>query len=396
MFLGIAGPDRKLLIYGAALLALMLAVSVALSPPGDRAPSPVPSTYSTQSAGAKAAYMLLSQLHYPVHRWADPPTELPTDSSNVLLILSNPSQTPSTKERQALQSFVEGGGYVLFTGPNIDEFFPDATVSWKAQDPGWVSYTPNFPSGVTRNAQRVTIQPQAYWRDLNESQLALYGNEDSPAVVSWQIDEGAILWWCGPAPLTNAGITEDDNLTFFLNSVSNWAPENSYQIYWDEYFHGQRSSLWSYTRNTPVTWALIQIALVGAAVIFTFGRRRGPVYRQATVSRLSPLEFVDTLGGLYERAGAGSSAVAVSQSRLRYLLMRQLGLARDAPDAQLARAAEQRLGWKNFTAENVLGRAEAASHNARLKTHEALDLVQDLERHAQKLEVHPRSSQEKN
>ncbi len=396
MFLGIAGPDRKLLIYGAALLALMLTASVALSPPGDRTPSPVPSTYSTQSAGAKAAYMLLSQLHYPVRRWADSPTELPKDGSNVLLILSNPNQIPSTKEREALQDFVESGGYVLFTGSNIAEFFPDASVSWKAEDPEWVSYTPNFPSGVTRNAQRVTVQPEAYWRDLNESQLALYGNDVSPAVVSWQIDEGAILWWCGPAPLTNEGITKDDNLAFFLNSVSNWAPENSYQIYWDEYFHGHRSSLWSYTRNTPLTWALIQIALVGAAVIFTFGRRKGPVYRQATVSRLSPLEFVDTLGGLYERAGAGSSAVAVSQSRLRYLLTRQLGLPSDAPDAQLAVAAEQRLGWKNFTAENVLGRAEAAGHTARLKNREALDLVQDLERHAQKLEVHPRSSQEKN
>ena len=396
MFLGIAGPDRKLLIYGAALLAAMLAASVSLSPPGDRTPSPVPSTYSTQSAGAKAAYMLLSQLHYPVRRWTDSPTELRTDSGNVLLILANPNQTPSTREREALEDFVEGGGYVLFTGPNIAEFFPGATISWKAEDSEWDSYAPNFPSGINRNAQRITFQSQAYWRDLNESQLALYGNEDSPAVVSWQIDEGAILWWCGPAPLTNAGLPKDDNLAFFLNSVSNWAPENSYQIYWDEYFHGQRSSLWSYTRNTPLTWGLVQVGVVAAAVIFTFGRRRGPVYRQATASRLSPLEFVDTLGGLYERAGAGSSAVAVSQSRLRYLLTRQLGLPSDAPDAELSQAAEQRLGWKNFTAENVLGRAEAASHTAKLKTGEAVVLVQELERHAQKLEVHPRSAQEKN
>jgi hypothetical protein len=119
------------------------------------------------------------------------------------------------------------------------------------------------------------------------------------------------------------------------------------------------------------------------------------VYRQATVSRLSPLEFVDTLGGLYQRAGAGSSAVAVSQSRLRYLLTRQFGLPGDTPDVQLAQAAEQRLGWKDFTVENVLGRADVASRSVKLKSREALDLVQDLERHAQKLEVHPRLSQEK-
>jgi hypothetical protein len=223
----------------------------------------------------------------------------------------------------------------------------------------------------------------------------LYGNADGLAVVSWQIDDGAILWWCGPTPLINSGITKDDNLAFLLNSVSNWSPGNSYQIYWDEYFHGQRSSLWSYTRNTPLGWALIQIGVVAAAVIFTFGRRRGPVYRQATISRLSPLEFVDTLGGLYERAGAGSTAVSVSQSRLRYLLTRQLGLPSDTSDVQLEQAAEQRLGWKNFSAENVLGRAEVASRAAKLKSREALDLVQDLERHAQKLEVRPGIYQEK-
>jgi Domain of unknown function (DUF4350) len=395
MFLGITGPDRKLLMIGGTLLIVMLTASVALLPPEGSVRSPVPSTYSAQSAGAKAAYMLLSQLHYPVRRWEEPPTELPKHGSNTLLILSNPTQTPSAKEREALQNFVSSGGHILFTGPNIANFFREATVSLKASDPEWVAYAPIFPSGISRSAPHITIQPQAYWRDLNEEQLALYGNADGLAVVSWQIDDGAILWWCGPTPLINSGITKDDNLAFFLNSVSNWSPGNSYQIYWDEYFHGQRSSLWSYTRNTPLGWGLIQIGVVAAAVIFTFGRRRGPVYRQATISRLSPLEFVDTLGGLYERAGAGSTAVSVSQSRLRYLLTRQLGLPSDTSDVQLEQAAEQRLGWKNFSAENVLGRAEVASRAAKLKSREALDLVQDLERHAQKLEVRPGIYQEK-
>src|ERR1700730_3914180 len=134
MFLGIAGPDRKLLMIGGALLIVMLTASVALSPPAGSMSSPVPSTYSTQSAGAKSSYMLLSQLHYPVRRWEEAPTELPKDGSNTLLILSNPMQTPSAKEREALANFVESGGGVLFTGPDITAFFPDAAVSWKAPD----------------------------------------------------------------------------------------------------------------------------------------------------------------------------------------------------------------------------------------------------------------------
>jgi len=135
MSLGIAASDRKLLTIGGVLLVLMIAASVALSPPNDQMPSPIPSTYSTQSAGAEAAYMLLSRLHYPVRRWEDPPTELPTDDNNILLILAQPTQIPTTKERQAVADFVQNGGHVLFTGSNIREFFPDADISSSPPDP---------------------------------------------------------------------------------------------------------------------------------------------------------------------------------------------------------------------------------------------------------------------
>src|ERR1700682_1557089 len=98
-------------MIGGALLIVMLTTSVALSPPEGSLPSPVPSTYSAQSAGAKAAYMLLSQLHYPVRRWEEAPTELPKKGSNTLLILSNPTHAPSTKEREAMANCVESGGH---------------------------------------------------------------------------------------------------------------------------------------------------------------------------------------------------------------------------------------------------------------------------------------------
>jgi hypothetical protein len=396
MPLGIAGSDRKLLIIGGVLLLLMLGASVALSPPEDQATSPVPSTYSTQPAGAEAAYVLLSRLRYPVRRWEDAPSELPSDESNILLILADPTQLPTEKERQAIIDFVDDGGHVLFTGSNISSFFPDANISWIPPDPKWVSYSPNLPSSVDQDALHITLQPQAYWGQLNETQLALYGDADSRAVVSWSLGDGKIYWWAGSTPLTNAGIPRDDNLAFFLNSVSNWSAGSPYRIYWDEYFHGQRSSLWSYARQTSLRWGLTQIGLVLVAVIFTFGRRSGPVYRQPVVSRLSPLEFVDTLGGLYERAGAGSAAVSVSQLRLRYLLAQQLGLPSDTSDAELAQAAETRLGWKGFQAQDVLGRATSASRTPKMRSREALHLVQDLERYAQKLEVRSRFRQEKN
>src|SRR5712691_7041810 len=92
---------------------------------------------------------------------------------------------------------------------------------------------------------------------------------------------------------------------------------------------------------------------------------------------------------------AASSAVSVSYLRLRTLLTRQLGLAAKTPDAQLAQAAEQRLGWKDSGLANLLGRAEASSRMEKLSPRQALDLVQNLERHAARLSVRPGIRREK-
>jgi hypothetical protein len=396
MSLGIAASDRKLLMIGGTLLVLMLAVSVLLAPPGEQFDSPVPSTYSTQSGGAQAAYLLLSQLHSPVRRWEDPPTELPSNANGILLILAGPIQFPSAKERKALLDFVTGGGHVLFTGSSIQAFFKDADVSSAIPDPRWKSFSPNFPSRVAHGAAHVTIQPQAYWGRLNEFQLVLYGEPDSAVVVAWNLGKGQVLWWAGSTPLTNAGITREENLTFFLNSVSKWPTAHAYQIFWDEYFHGQRSSLWNYFGKTSLAWGLFQLGVIGAAVLFSFSRRSGPVYLPAGDSRLSPLEFVDTLGGLYERAGAASSAVSISYLRLRSLLIRQLSLPSKTSDAELGLAAEQRLGWKNQGITQLLQRAEVCSGMVKLSPREALELVQKLEQHIARLSLRAPYRWEKN
>jgi len=392
---GIGSSDQKLLLVGGALLLLLLLATAVLSPPPEQMDSPIPSTYSTQSAGAEAAYRLLSKLHYPVRRWENPPTELGGDPSNILLILAEPLQPPSENERKALANFVEDGGHVLFTGADIQHYFPNADVSSERPDPQWKSFAPSLPTRLTRGAQRVTLQPRAYWKKLTSDQLALYGKTDSPVVVSWSVGDGEIVWWAGSTPLTNAGITREDNLAFFLNSVGNWSVDEPYKIYWDEYFHGQRSSLWSYVGKTSLAWSVLQVALLAIAVLFTFSRRSGPAFIPSEASRLSPLEFVETLGGLYERAGAASSAISVSYVRLRSLLARQLSLPSNTPNLELAQAAEQRLGWKDSGLGESLRRADVARREAKLPSREALQIVQKLEEFAAKLDIRAQFRREK-
>jgi Domain of unknown function (DUF4350) len=381
---GIAPSDRKVLQIAGLVLLIMLVASVILAPPQDQG-SPIPSTYSTQSAGARAAYLLLSELHYPVRRWEEPPTEL-HGSRGCLLILVDPFQPASDKERGALLAFVKNGGHILFTGRNLRAYFRDAQLSSEIPDPGWKTLSAAIPSRLARGVQKVVMQAEAYWGAISESQLPLYSDSNAVAIVSWKVGGGEILWWAGPTPLTNAGITHEDNLALFLNAVGAF-PGGFSKIYWDEYFHGQRSSLWSYVEKTSLVWGLPQLGLVAFAIVFSLSRRRGPIYAPAEVSRLSPLEFVDTLASLYEKAGAASSALGVSYQRLRALLTRQLSLPAATPDAELGRAASQRFGWIEEDFTPLLQHVESSMRAEQLSPQQALRLIQRLERYASRIRV---------
>jgi len=384
---GISADDRKILFVGGVLLLIMVVVVALLAPPAEQFESPVPSTYSTQSAGAAAAYRLLVALHYPVRRWEEPPTELKNEKGAILLVLAEPIQAPTEKERKALAQFVVSGGHVLFTGSRIKDYFENANIANEAPDPKFVTYSARMPSDVIKGAKQITLQPQATWGKMRAEQSALYGTDQAAGVVSWTDGMGQILWWAGSTPLANSGISRDDNLLLFLNSVANWDDHAPYHIYWDEYFHGQRSSLWSYIGKTALAWSVLQLGLLVLAVLFTFARRSGPTFIPVESSRLWPLEFVDTLGGLYERAKAASSAVAISYTRLRTLLARQVGMPTSARDSELAAAAELHLGWKDSGLGLLLGRAAIAQNEERYPAADALKVVQELESFAKRLDI---------
>ena len=80
-------------------------------------------------------------------------------------------------------------------------------------------------------------------------------------------------------------------------------------------------SLGSFFAKTPLPWAGLQVAIAFIALMCTFSRRSGPVRMPATDSRLSPLEFVETLGDLYSNAHAAPAAVGVAYQRLRSSLL---------------------------------------------------------------------------
>jgi hypothetical protein len=220
------------------------------------------------------------------------------------------------------------------------------------------------------------------WIATDGGQVPLYGEPDEPVVVTWRLGRGRIFWWAAPTPVTNSGISRAGNLGFLLDCIAAarpGAPANETTVLWDEYFHGYRGSLWNYFEETPVPWAIFQLAVIAAFVFVTFGRRSGPLYVPATPSRLSPLEFVETMGDLYARARAGPAAVRVAYQHFRGQLTRRLALAPSISNLQLDAAVRERLGWKQPGLFDTLQRAEKASHAGEVSSADALSIVQALE-----------------
>ncbi len=393
----IDSSDRKLLlIAGAILLVLTLGLAVVGTDPGEPGMS-IPSTYSSSSGGARAAYLLLQDLHYQVSRWERSPTELPSDPEDTVLILAEPLDSPTKEERKALRDFVGVGGQVLFTGARIKSFFPEANVDAEISTLEWKTFSADFPSNYTFGAPKIVLQTGTTWQLPLASQLPLYGEMRAPVVISWRMGEGRILWWAAETPLTNSGITREGNLNLFLNAMSSpvMGDRTAVRIYWDEYFHGQRTSVWSYVQKTPVAWGLVQLAMLGMLVFITFGRRSGPTMLPPIVSRLSPLEFVDTLGGLYERAGAEPAVIGFVYQRFRATLSRQLRLSSSAGDAELAEAVQGRLGWKESGLKATLARAAVASRATKVTPEEALGLIRELEQYEERLGLKKKIAKEK-
>jgi hypothetical protein len=102
--------------------------------------------------------------------------------------------------------------------------------------------------------------------------------------------------------------------------------------------------------------------------------------------RTSPLEFIETMGGLYERARASTAAVATVYAHVRRRLLATLGLPPATDDERLAAAAAERLAFDRAELSSTLSHARAATTDADLTARQAVPLVAQLQGLAARLE----------
>jgi hypothetical protein len=384
--------DTRYVLGALALMVILLAITYSFGP----SPAPqsygYPSSYAADWTGAKAAYLLLEDQRYHVERWEKSPEELPAARAGDVLVIVDPFEGVSANEVAAIRRFVVDGGRIVAIGAEARRVVPDLQAADAADyDPETKTYSALLPSAITRSAPEISMSSLDTFTSSPHPWLGLYGKGDELAVVSYRMGKGELIWWAAASPLTNGMIREKNNLEFFLNCMG--SPETAH-VYWDEYFHGSRASIYSYFAKGPLPWAGLQVLIAFLAVVITFSRRSGAMRLPATESRLSPLEFVDTLGDLYQSAHASPAAVAVAYRRFRLALSRKLATPAKAKLPELSRAASTRFGWPEDPLLDTLSRSERAMRNINLEEPEALYLVRQLHELSARLEPTGRADQE--
>jgi len=379
--------DRKILLIAASVFVIMVGAALLLAR-ATSADENTPSVYSAASSGCKAAFILLQESGYQVQTWERQTSELP-DGRGKTLIIAEPASFPKNEEKQKLEAFLRGGGQLIAAGRFAGFYLP---LSDAVPDPlngmTWKRVPALSLSPITRAAPEITLSPQAYWRP-DGGAVGLYGEAGRPVVVEFKLGEGKVIWLADVTPLTNAGLKESGNLEFLLAAIG--GPDQT-QVLWDEYIHGYEGSAAAVTQSKRmIMWFGLQLAVFAAAIFLAYSRRSGPIWIPQAEVRLSPLEFVRTLGSLYEHADASGVAVDIAYQRFRYLLTRRLGVPVNTSVNDLSRAVRERGALGEADLAHTLSECESCRYDPSVPASTALRLVQALFDYAARLKLIPGS-----
>ncbi len=375
-------PERKIVLIFCGAVILLIAAASLLAPPADDSDKS-PTTYNAGSAGIKAAYLLLGDLGYSTARWEQPTSALTTlDAPHTTLILAEPTVPPDQLQtvRADISGFLQRGGRVLVTGPEADSLLPGAAIGPPTQPFGKLCLTTPEGRDPLARAGQVSIDDHARWTALTPAVHVEQWCGGDAVVISYHVGAGTAMWWSSALPLTNFGLKDDASLKLFLASIE--APSASHpRVLFDEYFHGIHASIADYTRGLPLDQIAWQTAAVALLLILSFSRRNGPIRLPVHLPRTSPIEFAESMGQLYRKAGATGAATESARRRLMRFLHDRCGLPRSVVQADAATIAQSLNArypgdWTDLAAH--LTQAAEAQYQS-LSPRSALTLVKALD-----------------
>jgi hypothetical protein len=361
-----------LILSGAMVLVVVL---VCVFAPASAANNPQPTTYNTDSDGAKAAFLTLQGLGRNVQRWDKPVNELDNvDAAHTTLVLAQPmvGGTQFNEVARELNIFMNRGGRVLLTdapGSLLTEGESGGPSLFRS---GLCETTPEGPGALARVGSVEMAETQR-WTAAGRFRIDQRCGKDA-VVVNYPVGKGDAVWWSSSTPLSNAGLKRDANLKLLLASVG-----DGRTVLFDEYLHSWHGDS-DPARGLPLFWLKIQGVVLFVLLVLSFSRRKGPLRLPVVLPRSSPLEFAESMGDLYAKAGATAAATTAAQRRMVRVLQREAGVAKatiDLGPQAVGEALQTRLGgdWSRLV-EHLQRADEAAKSDVTPRS--ALALVKAL------------------
>jgi hypothetical protein len=332
------GADMWVLLWVAGAVMLVILIGAFFAPAREDTDT-TPSTDNSGAHGAKAAFLLLKELGYRTERWDKPAKDLSgVDAAHTTLILADAYQDDFQKEKPGLADFLHRGGHVLATGAVSGELLPESSIASPNHIYTALCYT--TPQGLSSMARagRIATSVPVRWKPDNVNLRVDQRCGDDAVVVHYPVGDGEVVWWSSSAPLSNRGLKEDASLKLFLASIGEPSIDgHDREILFDEYIHGARPDLWATAAGTPLRALEWQLGVVAVLLVLSFGRRSGPLRIPVKVPRTSPVEFAESMGDLYRKAGAVEVATGAAERRLMQFLEHEGGIPhetlRSSPEA---------------------------------------------------------------
>jgi hypothetical protein len=392
LFAALDPRDRRLLIVTLSVTVLVIVVTAIFARDQNGDNDPVPSTYKTGRHGARAAFDLLVRGGYHIQRWEEPIGSLAqrVDQHSVV-ILANPQLTDAD-DFKAVEEMLRRGARILATGFAGGALLPGSAT---LPSPRFGSDCQLTPQGLDPLASsgKVSMATQASWQ-LGDPRFHVdYYCDNEPAVLEYEQGAGHVIWWSNSTPLENGSIALNDNLNLFLNALG---PRDGHDFYWDESLHGERQSQWYYARGPALNLLMIGLVAIAILIVFSFSRRSGPLREVPKPMRATPIEFLDALGSVYEKANAANTALGLAYESFRRGMGELCGHRGTRLNSEeLARLLHARFPQAPPEIDEDLAMCQRELSNDQLAPKRALALVQALSRHTALFESLARRGDEK-
>jgi hypothetical protein len=290
-----------------------------------------PSTFFTDSSGARALFLVAKQFLPTTEQWRRPIHLLPLPGaagSASTMITAGPTRPLAASEAEHLHRWLAAGGQLILLAANgwplrqrvaagelelreesvNDDETGDTFLSRYAPGLHWTkagqmttgrAAGPSVPDGEIILGWR-----RSFATTGGAKVIASAGN--AAVAVEIPVGQGRIIAIADPRMASNGALRRSDNAVWLISLAAGW---NAGKILFDEYHHGfgQKRGTLELTRAfflTPWGWCVLQIIVAGLLYIFVYRRRFGRIREMPAPNRASPLELVEARAGVLRVAAA--------------------------------------------------------------------------------------------